>query len=157
MNMTLDSTINKRMMTCYFYYYCDNQMWHLVNLHINNFCIKLQYIILPATRVSSLYDAIRCLWGPGFPIPGLLSVSCRMYGSRMCMAYLSYELSSYNMAKMAERSENTRDAGSMTVHISKNSADLQITNYTLASRCIPSTTRHEILRNTVAMSTFNIR
>ncbi len=31
------------------------------------------------------------------------------------MAYLSYELSSYNMAKMAERSQDTQTAGSMSV------------------------------------------
>ncbi len=41
-----------------------------------------------------------------------------MYCSRMCMAYLSYELSSYNTAKMAERSRDTRAAGSMSGGIS---------------------------------------
>ncbi len=34
-------------------------------------------------------------------VPRLLLVGCKVYCSRMCMAYLYYELSSYNLAKIA--------------------------------------------------------
>ncbi len=64
--------------------------------------------ILPAARVSPLLAAILCLLEPGFPVPGLLLVGCKMCCSHMSMAYLSYELSLYNTAKMTERSGDTR-------------------------------------------------
>ncbi len=48
-----------------------------------------------------LYNAVLCLWGLRFPVLGLLSVGCKMYCSRMCKAQLYYELSSYNMGKIA--------------------------------------------------------
>ncbi len=49
----------------------------------------------------SIQSAILCLWGLEFAVPGLLSVGCKMYCSRMCKAQLYCELSSYNRSIMA--------------------------------------------------------
>ncbi len=69
--------------------------------------------------VCSLYlikkhAAILCLWGLKFPVPGLLSVSCKMYCSCMWKVQLYYELSPYNRSKMAAVEQRTPELlGSM--------------------------------------------
>ncbi len=70
----------------------------------------MQKLDVSRTANSSNVPTPRCLslsLGLGFPVPGLLSVGYKLYCLRMCMAYLYYERSSYNMAKMAEMSGGT--------------------------------------------------
>ncbi len=93
----------------------DNWGLNCLKLHLNLIGSPKPnpYSILPAALMSPLHAAILFLWGYEFPRSGLLSVGCKMYCSRMYMAYLYYELSLYNMIKMAERSADIRATGSM--------------------------------------------
>ncbi len=78
----------------------EHKRQHCLN-HISHVDHCQSILILPTAQVSPFHSAIVCLWGLEFPVPGLLSVGCKMYCSRMCKVCLYYELSSYNRSKIA--------------------------------------------------------
>ncbi len=105
-----------------------SKMFFLLLISLHQGHIQRKYIIYPLETIQAhviTSTTLPTAWmphstlpffGPGFLAPGLISVGYK-YCSRMCMAYLYYELSSYNTAKMAEMSGDTRAVGSMYQHL----------------------------------------